>query len=385
MTGCRPSYAAEVKGFTPDTAGVPKKRLKMMGRQAQLAFVPLGRRGQMLVWLRRAWLLRAWAHSRRRHAECRCDRTRAGVSCHGACRWPQHGIRRGHVLSRWRPGTVSAVAAAPHSRSVSGARLHRPGCARPFQHDRVRLSRRRTRWAKRFGSSRAAKPMWTRGRHRCTRQSLATLRYRDLGWLSTREDVAPEAVSAPFNQEASGFVSGEGSVCAAIESLEHARNRPAGIYAEVLGYAAANDGADLLMPDRDGSALERATCRCLERAGVTQHDIDVVFAPAPAVPALDRATAAALTRVFGDGRCSTADRDAIAPGSYARGVGGARLCAAIKAINSSRIPATANLRRPIADLQFVTGDACHAPVNKAVAAYGFGGHAASLALSRCGP
>ena len=42
VTGCRPSYAAEVKGFTPDTAGVPKKRLKMMGRQAQLAFAAVG-------------------------------------------------------------------------------------------------------------------------------------------------------------------------------------------------------------------------------------------------------------------------------------------------------------------------------------------------------
>jgi len=36
--GARPPYAAEVKDFTPERAGVPRRKLKMMGRQAQLAF-----------------------------------------------------------------------------------------------------------------------------------------------------------------------------------------------------------------------------------------------------------------------------------------------------------------------------------------------------------
>src|SRR5258708_32546927 len=35
--GARPAYAAEVSDLTPEAAGLPRKRLKMMGRQAQLA------------------------------------------------------------------------------------------------------------------------------------------------------------------------------------------------------------------------------------------------------------------------------------------------------------------------------------------------------------
>ena len=36
--GSRPSYAAEVKAFSPERSGLPRKKLKMMGRHAQLAF-----------------------------------------------------------------------------------------------------------------------------------------------------------------------------------------------------------------------------------------------------------------------------------------------------------------------------------------------------------
>src|SRR5258708_29449881 len=40
-TGARPSYAAEVKDLTSDAVGLPRKRLKIMGRQAQLAYAPV--------------------------------------------------------------------------------------------------------------------------------------------------------------------------------------------------------------------------------------------------------------------------------------------------------------------------------------------------------
>jgi 3-oxoacyl-(acyl-carrier-protein) synthase len=55
----------------------------------------------------------------------------------------------------------------------------------------------------------------------------------------------------------------------------------------------------------------------------------------------------------------------------------------VKSIGDSHIPATANLRRPIADLPFVVGAARSAPIGTAmVGAYGFGGHAAALVFRR---
>jgi len=386
VTGCRPSYAAEVKGFTPDTAGVPKKRLKMMGRQAQLAFAAVGQ-----AWADAGLAAAGLPPSRigliLGVGMLNADVTELGRAFHATARaaGPTTAFdevafcRDGgpELFPLWLLRHIPNLSAAHASIALDAqgpSNTIATGCvaAANAVGEAVRLVAR--------GEADVVLAGGTDARV----SPLATLRYRDLGWLSTRDDVAPEAVSAPFDQEASGFVSGEGSGVLAIESLEHAQNRRAGIYAEILGYAAANDGADLLMPDRDGIALERATCRCLERSCVTERDIDVVFAPAPAVPALDRATAAALTRVFGDrrgGAAVTATRSLL---GHTHAASAALDCvAAIKAINDSRIPATANLRRPIADLRFVTGDACRASVNKAlVAAYGFGGHAASLALSR---
>ena len=386
VTGCRPSYAAEVKGFAADAAGVPKKRLKMMGRQAQLAFAAVGQ-----AWADAGLAAAGLAPPRigliLGVGMLNADVTELGRAFHATARAAGPGTEFDEVtfcraggpelfplwLLRHIPNL--SVAHASIALDAQGpSNTIATGCvaAANAVGEAVRIVGR--------GEADVVLAGGTDARV----SPLATLRYRDLGWLSTRDDVAPEAVSAPFDQDATGFVSGEGSGVLAIESLEHARNRRAGIYAEVLGYAAANDGADLLSPTHDGSALARATCRCLERSGVKPEEIDVVFAPAPAVPALDRATAAALTKVFGAGCRDTAITATRSLLGHAHAASAALDClAAIKAINDSRIPATANLHRPIADLPFVTGAARRATVRKAlVAAYGFGGHAASLALSR---
>jgi 3-oxoacyl-[acyl-carrier-protein] synthase II len=210
------------------------------------------------------------------------------------------------------------------------------------------------------------------------------LRYRALGWLATRDDVEPAEVSAPFDESATGFVTGEGAAVLVLESLDHALARGVRIHAELAGYGAANDAYDFMRPHPEGRGLARAVSRCLDRSGLTMEETPAVFAPANGVPAFDRAVASALDRVLPPGASRppiTATRSVL---GHTHAASAALDCvAAVSAIHDSRLPPTINLRRPIADLPFVAGEALETDVPAAlVAAYGFGGHAAALVLRR---
>ncbi|NGO67599.1 beta-ketoacyl synthase N-terminal-like domain-containing protein [Streptomyces boncukensis] len=115
------------------------------------------------------------------------------------------------------------------------------------------------------------------------------------GRMSASPD--PEAAFLPFDRRAQGAVVGEGGALLVMEDAERARERGASHrYGEVAGYAATFD-------PRPGSGrppgLRRAITMALADAGMAPADVDVVFADAYGVPALDAAEAEALAGVFG--------------------------------------------------------------------------------------
>ena len=77
--------------------------------------------------------------------------------------------------------------------------------------------------------------------------------------LSTRND-NPETASRPWDKDRDGFVLGDGSGVLVLEELEHAKNRNAKIYAEVIGYGMSADAYHMTLPSENG---EGAT-RCME-------------------------------------------------------------------------------------------------------------------------
>src|SRR5690348_16520458 len=91
--------------------------------------------------------------------------------------------------------------------------------------------------------------------------------------LSTRND-APEKASRPFDLDRDGFVPGEGAGILILETREHAINRGARIYGEVLGYATTNDAFHQVAPDETGQAPARAISLALKDAGLEPSDID---------------------------------------------------------------------------------------------------------------
>ncbi|MEU6770057.1 ketosynthase chain-length factor [Streptomyces sp. NPDC046759] len=155
------------------------------------------------------------------------------------------------------------------------------------------------------------------------------------GLLSRATD--PHRAYLPFDAEACGYVPGEGGAIMAVERADTARERAAAsIYGEIAGHASTFDA-------RPGTGrpagLARAIRLALDEARVNPDDVDVVFADAFGVPALDRAEAEALTDVFGSANVPVTAPKTMTGRLYA---GGAALdtATALLSIRDSVIPPT---------------------------------------------
>ena len=393
----RPAYASEVKDFAPERAGLPRKKLKVMGRHAQLAYVAahqacsdagltgdtaiadrsrfgiilgVGMLNADVTELGRAFYATAHASQGEPHEDAGEPESFDVVA------FGRHGGPE--LFPLWLLRHIPNLSAA-HSAIALDAR----GPSNTITTGCVSAANAIGEAARLI--ARGDADVMLAGGADARVSPLAMLRYRALGWLATRDDVEPAAVSAPFDEDAAGFVNGEAAGVLVLESLEHARARGARVYAELAGYGAANDAHELLAPHPAGRGLERAAIRCMDRGGLRAADIDAVFSPAAGVPAFDRAIASALTSACGacpTGPPVTATRSIV---GHTHAASAAVDCvAAIKAIDDSQVPPTLNLHRPIADLAFVTGGPRVGEISTAlVSAYGFGGHAAVLAWQRC--
>ncbi|TVP56975.1 MAG: beta-ketoacyl-ACP synthase I [Halomonadaceae bacterium] len=117
-----------------------------------------------------------------------------------------------------------------------------------------------------------------------------------MGALSTGFNDRPAAASRPFDQDRSGFVIAGGAGMLVLESLDHALARGAPILAELVGYGATSDGADMVAPNGDGAR------RCMAQALATvQGDVDYVNAHATGTPVGDSVELKAIRAVFEQG------------------------------------------------------------------------------------
>ena len=91
-----------------------------------------------------------------------------------------------------------------------------------------------------------------------------------MGAMSTQYNDTPQQASRPYDAGRDGFVIAGGGGVVVVESLEHAQARGATILAEVVGYGASSDGADMVAP----SGIGAINCmkQALEQAGLTTVD-----------------------------------------------------------------------------------------------------------------
>jgi 3-oxoacyl-[acyl-carrier-protein] synthase II len=203
--------------------------------------------------------------------------------------------------------------------------------------------------------------------------------------LSTRND-RPEAASRPFDAERDGFVMAEGAGIVILEELEHARERGARIYAELIGYATAGDAYHMVQPDPGGGGAARTLALALADAGIEPEMVDYINAHGTSTPINDAMETAAIKRVFGEHARKIAISSTKSMHGHMIGAsGGVELIAAALACKCDQIPPTINYTTPDpdCDLDYVPNAARKAPVQVAISdSLGFGGHNAALVIRK---
>jgi 3-oxoacyl-[acyl-carrier-protein] synthase-1 len=115
-----------------------------------------------------------------------------------------------------------------------------------------------------------------------------------MGALSSGFNDAPEAASRPYDANRGGFVIAAGGGMLVLEELEHARARGARIYAELVGYGATSDGANMVAPSGEGAV------RCMRQALATvDTPVEYVNTHGTSTPIGDIAELEAMREVFG--------------------------------------------------------------------------------------
>ena len=117
-----------------------------------------------------------------------------------------------------------------------------------------------------------------------------------MGALSSRYNDRPEAASRPYDADRDGFVISGGGGMVVLEPLERARARGAHVHAEIVGFGATSDGADMVAPSGEGG--ERAMRIAL--AGIGDRRVDYVNAHGTATPVGDVTEVEAIRRVLGE-------------------------------------------------------------------------------------
>jgi 3-oxoacyl-[acyl-carrier-protein] synthase II len=208
-----------------------------------------------------------------------------------------------------------------------------------------------------------------------------------MGALSTRND-EPERASRPFDRDRDGFVMGEGAAVLVLEALEFAEQRGANILAEVSGYGSTNDAYHISAPAENGAGAARCMLMALENAGIGVGDIDYINAHGTSTPLNDKSETAAIKTVFGERAYQVPISSTKSMTGHLLGASGAlEALICVKAMEDGMMPPTINYETPdpICDLDYIPNQARAATLRQVMSnSFGFGGHNASIILSRFG-
>ena len=204
--------------------------------------------------------------------------------------------------------------------------------------------------------------------------------FNNMTALSRNDD--PATASRPFDLDRDGFVPGEGAGILVLETLEHAVERGARIYAELLGYGHTSDAYHITAPMETGEGAAKAVEFALRDAKLAPDAIDYINAHGTSTPLNDAAETKALKRALGQDVYDIPVSSTKSMTGHLLG-GGAAIEAifSIMAIRENFVPPTIHLEKPdpACDLNYVPQVGRQREVRHVMSnAFGFGGHNAVI-------
>ncbi|WKZ38591.1 MAG: beta-ketoacyl-ACP synthase II [Anaerolineales bacterium] len=203
--------------------------------------------------------------------------------------------------------------------------------------------------------------------------------------LSTRND-DPQRASRPFDKNRDGFLMAEGAGILVLESLEHAQARGATILCEFAGYGTSDDAFHISAPAENGAGAAISMQLALENAEFSPADIDYINAHGTSTQLNDKSETAAIKTVFGEHAYKVPVSSTKSMTGHLLGASGAleAVVGALTILNGI-VPATINYETPdpVCDLDYVPNQPRELKVDRVMSnSFGFGGHNATLILSR---
>jgi 3-oxoacyl-[acyl-carrier-protein] synthase II len=203
--------------------------------------------------------------------------------------------------------------------------------------------------------------------------------------LSTRND-SPSTASRPFDATRDGFVIGEGSGALILEELEHAKNRGAKIYCELIGFGLSADAHHITAPHPEGTGAVLAMKMALNNANLKTEDIDYINMHGTSTPLGDIGETKAIKKLFGDhAKKMNVSSTKSMTGHLLGAAGAVEAIATILATVNDTVPPTINFEHPDpeCDLNYTFNKPQKRRVDVSMSnAFGFGGHNTTVLFSK---
>jgi 3-oxoacyl-[acyl-carrier-protein] synthase I len=213
--------------------------------------------------------------------------------------------------------------------------------------------------------------------------SLSSL-FDAMGAMSSKYNSTPEKASRAYDKNRDGFVISGGGGMLILEELEHARARGARIYAEIVGYGATADGADMVAPSGEGAV------RCMRMAlENVKAPVDYINPHATSTPVGDIPEIDAIREVFGANHMPPISATKSLTGHSQGAAGVHEAIYTLLMMNHGFIAESANIDEldpAVADAPIVRSRVDNARIDVAMSnSFGFGGTNAVLVFERYAP